>query len=265
MAWLVTDDGLTSDPRILEAIALGGAEVAWLYECLNVHSARHLTNGFIGSTALALIPAPGVTQLTTGVEILVRVKLLRAVAEGWRITDYTSRNKTAKQIKDKRAADRKRQQGYRSRQRHAVTDAVTHAATNGAPIRSFPIRSEESKNTPPIPPTGGQAEEWLSMFNAEAKTNYSPDPTTLRPIKRRIREGHTIDDARDAVRYAVKEFPGTPRAEYLRPETVFGTHFANYVQNKRRPKPKWTLGAHNPGFADPEDYESGGKGGLFLR
>jgi uncharacterized phage protein (TIGR02220 family) len=252
MAWLVTDDGLTSDPRILDAIAQGSAEVAWLYQCLNVHAARHLTNGFIPATSIRLIPTPGVTQLVTGMEILVRVGLLRAVANGWRITDYLERNKAANKIKEKRAKNRQRQQEYRDRQHNAVTDAVTHAVTNGAPIRSSPILSGEPKTTSPhTPPDGGQVREWLSVFNAEAKTNYLPTASARRQIQRRIQEGYTLTDARDAVLYAARAFPGTPRADFLRPETIFGIHFANYVENQRRPKPKSTFGPGHLGFFKP--------------
>lgn len=97
----------------------------------------------------------------------------------------------------------------------------------------FAVREKEKekeKDPPLIPPQGGLFLEWLDLLNRLAHRRYQPVEVNLRPIRARLREGYTLADAERVVRDRIGRWQGDrTTAEWLRPTTVYGAKFANYL------------------------------------
>ena len=83
-------------------------------------------------------------------------------------------------------------------------------------------------------------ENIISFLNSTTGSKYKASTDkTRRLIAARLAEGFTIDDFKAVITKKAKEWQGTDMAQYLRPETLFGTKFEGYlnqpeVQNNRR-------------------------------
>ena len=70
-------------------------------------------------------------------------------------------------------------------------------------------------------------------MNLILKTRYRYNNTkTQSQIKARFSEGFTVEDFYKVIDNKYKEWNGTDRAIYLRPETLFGTKFESYLNQK---------------------------------
>ena len=84
------------------------------------------------------------------------------------------------------------------------------------------------------------AEDIVTFLNSVTGSNYrSTTDKTRKLIAARIAEGFTVDDFKAVITKKTKEWQGTDMAQYLRPETLFGTKFEGYlnqpeVRNNRR-------------------------------
>lgn len=100
-------------------------------------------------------------------------------------------------------------------------------------------KSSIGKNTysPSLPSV---AEEIVTFLNSVTGSSYrSTTSKTRKLIAARLAEGFTADDFKTVVNKKAKEWIGTDMAQYLRPETLFGTKFEGYlnqpeVRNNRR-------------------------------
>ena len=74
-------------------------------------------------------------------------------------------------------------------------------------------------------------------LNEKAGTNYkhSTDKTKQK-IKARLNEGFTINDFEKVIDTKVSEWKGTDFEKFLRPETLFGTKFESYLNQKFKKK-----------------------------
>ena len=83
-------------------------------------------------------------------------------------------------------------------------------------------------------------ENIISFLNSTVGSNYkSTTGKTRKLIAARIAEGFTVDDFKAVITKKAKEWQNTDMAQYLRPETLFGTKFEGYlnqpeVKNNRR-------------------------------
>lgn len=83
-------------------------------------------------------------------------------------------------------------------------------------------------------------ENIISFLNSTTGSKYKAlTGKTRRLIAARIAEGFTVDDFQTVITKKAKEWQGTDMAQYLRPETLFGTKFEGYlnqpeVKNNRR-------------------------------
>jgi uncharacterized phage protein (TIGR02220 family) len=75
---------------------------------------------------------------------------------------------------------------------------------------------------------------WLDFLNREAGTSFKRTDANLRPIRARIREGHTFAEAERVVVAKTAAWRHTDKAEFLRPATIFGVKFDAYVQAATR-------------------------------
>lgn len=83
-------------------------------------------------------------------------------------------------------------------------------------------------------------ENIISFLNSTTGSKYKASTDkTRRLIAARLAEGFTLEDFKMVITKKAKEWQGTDMAQYLRPETLFGTKFEGYlnqpeVRNNRR-------------------------------
>lgn len=99
-------------------------------------------------------------------------------------------------------------------------------------------KSKSNKTYSPSLPS--VAEDIVSHLNSVTGSSYrSTTSKTRKLIAARLAEGFTADDFKTVVNKKAKEWQNTDMAQYLRPETLFGTKFEGYlnqpeVKNNRR-------------------------------
>ena len=75
--------------------------------------------------------------------------------------------------------------------------------------------------------------EIVDYLNAVCGTNYrSRTVGTQTKIVARLEEGYTVDDFKVVIDKKANEWKGTDMEKYLRPETLFGSKFENYLNQK---------------------------------
>lgn len=79
----------------------------------------------------------------------------------------------------------------------------------------------------------------LDYLNEKAGTNYkASSKATQQHINARLAEGFTLDDFRTVIDKKCAEWLGTEWEKYLRPSTLFGSKFENYLNGKQQTKGK---------------------------
>lgn len=77
----------------------------------------------------------------------------------------------------------------------------------------------------------------IDHLNEKAGTNYRANgQATQKHIKARLAEGFTVDDFITVIDKKCAEWKGSEMEKYLRPETLFGTKFENYLNAKTSAK-----------------------------
>jgi len=70
----------------------------------------------------------------------------------------------------------------------------------------------------------------IDHLNEKAGTNYrASSKATQGHINARLAEGYTVEDFKTVIDKKVSEWRGTAMEKYLRPETLFGSKFENYL------------------------------------
>lgn len=74
----------------------------------------------------------------------------------------------------------------------------------------------------------------IDYLNLKNESNYRPNTTKTRTlIKSRLKEGFTVDDFKTVIDKKVSQWKSdTKMSAYLRPETLFGTKFEGYLNEK---------------------------------
>lgn len=76
-------------------------------------------------------------------------------------------------------------------------------------------------------------EQVVNYLNERVGSNYkSNTPKTRDKIKARINEGFVLEDFKKVIDIKFIEWKGTEFEKYLRPETLFGTKFESYLNQK---------------------------------
>ena len=77
----------------------------------------------------------------------------------------------------------------------------------------------------------------VDYLNIKANTNYRTNTkNTQSLINARLKEGYTVEDFKIVIDVKVKSWLGTEWEKYLRPQTLFGSKFENYLnENKKAP------------------------------
>jgi uncharacterized phage protein (TIGR02220 family) len=73
----------------------------------------------------------------------------------------------------------------------------------------------------------------INYLNEKTNSRYKPTTSKNRElIKSRWNEGFDLDDFKTAIDKKCKEWKGTEFEQYLRPQTLFGTKFESYLNQK---------------------------------
>lgn len=73
----------------------------------------------------------------------------------------------------------------------------------------------------------------VQFLNEQTGQHYRPSGNkTKRLIDARMNEGYTVEDFKTVIRKKANEWNRTKMAHYLRPETLFGTKFESYLNQK---------------------------------
>lgn len=69
-------------------------------------------------------------------------------------------------------------------------------------------------------------------MNLKARKNFRSSTTAKQtPIKARLNEGFTVEDFKKVIDIKCEEWLGSDYAQYLRPQTLFGTKFESYLNS----------------------------------
>jgi uncharacterized phage protein (TIGR02220 family) len=75
----------------------------------------------------------------------------------------------------------------------------------------------------------------IDYLNEKAETQYrSSSSKTKTLIQARQSDGFTLDDFKKVIDNKVSEWKGSEMGKYLRPETLFGTKFESYLNQKKQ-------------------------------
>lgn len=100
-----------------------------------------------------------------------------------------------------------------------------------------PVPVPVSKTTMSGKPDNARAEqvdEIVSYLNAKTGKGFKPSTrATASHINARLNEGYTVDDFKRVIDTKVSQWMRKPSmAQYLRPETLFGSKFESYLNEK---------------------------------
>lgn len=85
----------------------------------------------------------------------------------------------------------------------------------------------------------------IDYLNRKASTNYrATTKNTQSFINARVKEGYTVEDFKKVIDSKSKDWLNTDFEKYLRPSTLFGTKFENYL-NEANKKTPTAIGAEN--------------------
>ena len=80
----------------------------------------------------------------------------------------------------------------------------------------------------------------IDYLNSRAMTNYrATSQTTKKHINARLNEGYKFDDFITVIDNKTREWMKTDMEKYLRPETLFGSKFESYLNQKDSSRPLW--------------------------
>lgn len=109
----------------------------------------------------------------------------------------------------------------------------------------LPPQSQEDKtasdDAAPVAPKGGVSETVktvISYLNEKTGKRFSPKSAmAVRHITARLKEGYALEDFKTVIDKKVAAWKGDERmAQYLRPETLFGSKFDGYLNEVTAPK-----------------------------
>lgn len=183
-------------------------------------------------------------------ETLRRLEMIEYDSQGFLKISNWEKHQNVEGLEKIREQNRIRQARYRKRQKQLestvnvkgndVTLPITsHNALDIELERERDIYSDVIEQDKParqdIKDISKQVVSYLN--NKTGKRYRHSTAKTKRLIKARQREGFTLDDFKSVVNKKTDDWKGTEYDKYLRPETLFGTKFESYL-NQKAIKPK---------------------------
>lgn len=130
---------------------------------------------------------------------------------------------------------RRHRENVKALQCHA--DVTPPSQNHNARDKSIEIEKENKskKDKTYCPSLPSVVEDIVTFLNSTVGSNYkSTTGKTRKLIAARIAEGFTVDDFKAVITKKAKEWQDTDMAQYLRPETLFGTKFEGYLNQPER-------------------------------
>lgn len=94
----------------------------------------------------------------------------------------------------------------------------------------------------------------ITYLNSVISASYKyQSAITQKHIKARLNEGYTVEDFKTVIDKKVAEWKGTEMAQYLRPETLFGSKFESYL-NAPQTTVKTTVKTATTHFENERQY-----------
>lgn len=127
---------------------------------------------------------------------------------------------------------------YRSKQLEGIGENTYTPIGENAEDNNTSLNNT-SNNTKDImsgKPDNVPYEEIIEYLNQKSESNFrSKTASTRKHIKARFNEGFTIDDFKTVIDKKTKEWKGDEKwGRFLRPETLFGTKFEGYLNQKEK-------------------------------
>lgn len=113
----------------------------------------------------------------------------------------------------------------------------THVANNRlnamAKAKIIGIVKETNEQTSFSLVSNNAVVEIINYLNMKTGSRYNPKTkNTIKYINARVKEGYTVDTFLEVIDKKCDEWMGTQMEMYLRPDTLFGTKFESYVNQK---------------------------------
>ena len=176
----------------------------------------------------------------------VQFEMIEIIEDAYRVANW-EKHQNIEGLEKIKEQNRIRQQRYRQKKLiecNEVTEKVT--SRHGTDIE-VEVDKEEIKDI-------------VAYLNEKSGKKYKyQTPKTKEKINARFNEHFTVDDFKKVIDTKCKEWLGTENEKWIRPETLFGTKFEGYLNQKTvEPKPKNSF--HNfkqtePDYTDEELHD----------
>lgn len=123
-------------------------------------------------------------------------------------------------------------------------EAAENQAAEKQGVESLPVEKQGQLNTHSsnTKKSNTHKEIYIAVvdyLNEKAGTNYrATSKATQQHINARLAEGYTVDDFKTVIDKKCAEWLHTDFEQYLRPSTLFGSKFENYLNGKQQTKGK---------------------------
>lgn len=113
------------------------------------------------------------------------------------------------------------------------------------------VNNDNNENKKEIKPLSDKTDdvpysEIIDFLNVKAETKFKASTeTTRKHIRARWNDGFKLDDFKTVIEKKCREWNGTTQSKYLRPETLFGTKFESYLNQREGVKPSETFKGRN--------------------
>lgn len=154
-------------------------------------------------------------------------------------------------------------------------EGCAQESTEGVPHEEHPyasksttkinlIKDSSTKETLNIKNIKKEVDEIVEHLNLMTSAKYkSNSKNTIKLINARINDGYSVDDFKLVINKKSKEWLGTKFEQYLTPQTLFGSKFENYLNQKivvekqgsSKEKPKLRFNNFEPREYDYDDLE----------
>lgn len=115
----------------------------------------------------------------------------------------------------------------------ARAQADAHAYAQASETRDAEVEVEVEVEKEINTQCAREAREIVAYLNAATGKAYKPTtPKTRKLIANRLGEGFTVDDFKKVINRKCAEWLGTDMEKFLRPETLFGTKFEGYLNQR---------------------------------
>ena len=155
------------------------------------------------------------------------------VIKDWKIHNYIQRDRYNETIyKDEKSSLVENENKQYQRLSHMDTQCIQNVSNRDTQVRLGKDRLGKD-NTLSRNSTVYPYEEIIKYLNDKANKQYKhTTKKTQTLIKSRFNEGFNLEDFKSVIDTKSKEWMNTDMEKYLRPETLFGTKFESYLNQK---------------------------------